>query len=182
MVGPSCAVAPSPAVKAPCGSKSTTRTFRPTSASAPASELAVVVLPTPPFWLHSEITRAGPCEVNGWGTGKAVTAQFYGEYRADLPRPRMRSAIGLGQSIPGDERVNLRSRNRRVPQHLLNDTNVGATPQQMSCARVAKGVGGNRRRDVGPYRRRSNDEKNVLSGQRGATSAEEKCRRTASFG
>ena len=30
----------------------------------------VVVLPTPPFWLHIEITRAGPCWVSGWGSGR----------------------------------------------------------------------------------------------------------------
>ena len=28
-----------------------------------------VVLPTPPFWLHSATTRAGPCVVSGCGSG-----------------------------------------------------------------------------------------------------------------
>ena len=31
--------------------------------------MVVVVLPTPPFWLHIEITRAGPCSVTGRGSG-----------------------------------------------------------------------------------------------------------------
>ena len=33
--------------------------------------MVVVVLPTPPFWLHIEITRAGPCWLRGRGSGKS---------------------------------------------------------------------------------------------------------------
>src|SRR5260221_11500554 len=42
---------PSPVLALPCGSKSMTRTRFPTAASAVARLTAVVVLPTPPFWL-----------------------------------------------------------------------------------------------------------------------------------
>ena len=40
---------PSPSVAAPCGSRSTRRTSRSRWLSAPATLIAVVVLPTPPF-------------------------------------------------------------------------------------------------------------------------------------
>ncbi len=32
--------------------------------------MVVVVLPTPPFWLQSEMMRAGPCESSFGGVGK----------------------------------------------------------------------------------------------------------------
>jgi hypothetical protein len=41
----------------PCGSRSMTRTRRPFVANAPATFTAVVVLPTPPFWLATTKTR-----------------------------------------------------------------------------------------------------------------------------
>src|SRR3954447_19809295 len=47
---------PSPAVRLACGSMSTHRTRYPSSASAPARLIAVVVFPTPPFWLAIAIT------------------------------------------------------------------------------------------------------------------------------
>src|SRR5215217_2780891 len=62
---------PKPTDSAPCGSKSTSSTRRPTSASAAPRLMVVVVLPTPPFWLHIAMTRAGPCEASGGGTGKS---------------------------------------------------------------------------------------------------------------
>src|SRR5687767_5382084 len=42
---------PEPIVALPCGSRSTSRTRWPTCASPAARFTAVVVLPTPPFWL-----------------------------------------------------------------------------------------------------------------------------------
>ena len=47
---------PTPAVRLACGSMSMSRTRKPSSASAPARLMAVVVLPTPPFWLAIAIT------------------------------------------------------------------------------------------------------------------------------
>ena len=56
----SCGCTPSPTDSAPCGSKSTSSTRRPYSASAAPRLIVEVVLPTPPFWLHIATTRAGP--------------------------------------------------------------------------------------------------------------------------
>ena len=42
---------PSPTVALPCGSTSTTRVSYPAAAMHAATLTAVVVLPTPPFWL-----------------------------------------------------------------------------------------------------------------------------------
>src|SRR3954469_20023440 len=47
---------PRPAVRLAWGSMSTHKTRKPSSASAPARLIAVVVLPTPPFWLAIAIT------------------------------------------------------------------------------------------------------------------------------
>ena len=62
---------PRPTDSAPCGSKSTSRTLRPYSASAAPRLIVVVVLPTPPFWLQTATTRAGPCVMSGSGSGSA---------------------------------------------------------------------------------------------------------------
>ena len=51
---------PRPTESEPCGSKSTSSTLRPYSASEAPRLIVVVVLPTPPFWLHIEMTRALP--------------------------------------------------------------------------------------------------------------------------
>src|SRR5512132_2092991 len=47
---------PSPTESAPCGSVSTRSTWRPCSARAAPRLMAVVVLPTPPFWLARAMT------------------------------------------------------------------------------------------------------------------------------
>ena len=62
---------PRPTEAAPWGSKSTSRTRRPSSARAAPRLIVVVVLPTPPFWLHMAMMRAGPWEVQGLGVGKS---------------------------------------------------------------------------------------------------------------
>src|SRR6266540_3689506 len=51
---------PSPVEALPCGSRSTISTFSPTAASAVPRLIAVVVLPTPPFWLATTRTRRPP--------------------------------------------------------------------------------------------------------------------------
>ena len=48
----------------PCGSRSTISTCSPMAASAVARLMAVVVLPTPPFWLATVMMR-GPVFVMG---------------------------------------------------------------------------------------------------------------------
>ena len=48
---------PSPLVELDCGSQSTSRVGTSAAASDAAKLMAVVVLPTPPFWLATAITR-----------------------------------------------------------------------------------------------------------------------------
>src|SRR6185437_6988804 len=50
---------PTPVLALPCGSKSISSTRFSTAASAVARLIAVVVLPTPPFWLTIARMRAG---------------------------------------------------------------------------------------------------------------------------
>src|SRR5947208_1955305 len=52
---------PKPVEALPWGSKSSSSTFLPLAASAVARLIAVVVLPTPPFWLATASTRRGAC-------------------------------------------------------------------------------------------------------------------------
>ena len=63
------ALMPRPTVAAPCGSKSTISTRLPYWLSAPPILMELVVLPTPPFWLHMAMTFAGPCVCSGSGAG-----------------------------------------------------------------------------------------------------------------
>src|SRR6218665_953804 len=74
IVGTSWVCTPSPAERAPCGSKSTASTRRPYSARLAPRLIVVVVLPTPPFWLHTAMIRAGPCDDNGSGGGNTSYA------------------------------------------------------------------------------------------------------------
>src|SRR6476619_5379058 len=66
----SCGLRPRPTDSDPWGSKSTSRTLRPYSARAAPRLIVVVVLPTPPFWLHIETTRAWVSPVTGFGSGR----------------------------------------------------------------------------------------------------------------
>src|SRR5487761_502761 len=67
---------PSPVLALPCGSRSSSRTFLSTAARAVAKLIAVVVLPTPPFWLAIAIMR-GDGVVSGiresWAAGARIT-------------------------------------------------------------------------------------------------------------
>src|SRR6516162_6461374 len=60
---------PSPVEALPWGSRSMMRTSSPTAASAVPRLIAVVVLPTPPFWLAMASTRGGR-----GGSGRLTTA------------------------------------------------------------------------------------------------------------
>src|SRR5258707_15804444 len=64
---------PRPVLALPCGSRSMTRTRRPTAASAVARLTAVVVLPTPPFWLAIAMMRARRKTVPGRGRVSMVS-------------------------------------------------------------------------------------------------------------
>ena len=58
---------PRPVLALPCGSRSTISTRSPTAASAVPRLIAVVVLPTPPFWLASAMhARAAWAEARSW--------------------------------------------------------------------------------------------------------------------
>jgi hypothetical protein len=69
-----------PPVELACGSTSTSRVGRPSSASAAARLMAVVVLPTPPFWLtmamilvrEAEVSRRGGFVRFGHGDGSSA--------------------------------------------------------------------------------------------------------------
>src|SRR3989304_1732954 len=71
---------PSPVEALPCGSRSMTSTRSPIAASAVPRLIAVVVLPTPPFWLAIASTRgalAGSVRSAGasaWESGSMVVA------------------------------------------------------------------------------------------------------------
>src|SRR3954447_24412960 len=54
---------PSPVLALPCESRSTISTERPLAASAVPRLIAVVVLPTPPFWLATASTRPCPAGI-----------------------------------------------------------------------------------------------------------------------
>src|SRR3954464_14376790 len=69
---------PRPTDNAPWGSRSISRTRRPYSVSAAPRLMVEVVLPTPPFWLHIAMTRAGPCWVMALGSGSGRCRAFAG--------------------------------------------------------------------------------------------------------
>src|SRR3954470_14471130 len=73
---------PRPTDSAPCGSRSTSSTLRPCSTSAAPRLMVDVVLPTPPFWLHIAMTRAGPCSVSGGGSGSLPWRALAGSDRS----------------------------------------------------------------------------------------------------
>src|SRR3981081_1223799 len=60
---------PSPVDALPCGSRSMMSTRSPMAASAVPRLIAVVVLPTPPFWLASEMMRGAAVGAGGLYSG-----------------------------------------------------------------------------------------------------------------
>src|SRR5437868_1134953 len=84
---------PSPVEALPCGSRSTISTRSPTAASAVPRLIAVVVLPTPPFWLATARMRDA-CE----GSGLTASADTMGLlYLQDTPA-RINHARMFGES------------------------------------------------------------------------------------
>src|SRR5690606_36140280 len=57
---------PSPVLALPCGSRSPIRTRSPIAASAVARLMAVVVFPTPPFWLATVMIRGAAFVIRPW--------------------------------------------------------------------------------------------------------------------
>src|SRR5215211_6789480 len=76
-----CEGMPRPTDSAPCGSRSTSSTVRPCSTSAAPRLMVDVVLPTPPFWLHMAMIRAGPWELIGFGSGSLRCRALAGSTR-----------------------------------------------------------------------------------------------------
>src|SRR5579863_1075639 len=91
---------PRPVEAFPCGSRSSNSTRSPTAASAVARLIAVVVLPTPPFWLETESTRSGesdmlePLQAHDSSPGMAAAFD-----QVSLETPRYCSGLQLGRNI-----------------------------------------------------------------------------------
>src|SRR3954452_6839846 len=108
----SCGLSPRPTESDPCGSKSTSSTLRPNSASDAPRLIVVVVLPTPPFWLHIETIRALPWIEIGRGSGRSGHGRPVGPIAGSavvVPAPAATSPVvepvtGALGSVPGSER------------------------------------------------------------------------------
>ena len=57
-----------------------------------------------------------------------------------LLRPRMKLPVHSFQPLLIDMRIDLRGGNIRMPQHLLDDPQIGAVPKQMRRETVSKKV------------------------------------------
>ena len=201
-----CGCTPSPTDSAPCGSKSTSSTRRPYSASAAPRLIVEVVLPTPPFWLHSAMTRAGPCRGSG-GRARAEFALAAGPSAPGRPafgavvdrghsapcgravrpeprlaghahpfRPRVRARVDLAQLVDGDQRVDLGRRDRRVAQQFLHDAHVRAAVEQVGREGVPQRVRRDARGQPGPLGRGPQHHPGGLPRQRPAAGVEEQPR------
>src|SRR3954453_14078554 len=96
-----CGFRPRPTDSEPCGSKSTSSTLRPNSASEAPRLIVVVVLPTPPFWLHIEITRAWVGPLTGAGSGKSGTGRPVGPSTSGASATAATSAGAVDVSTAG---------------------------------------------------------------------------------
>src|SRR5450432_3549500 len=65
-----------------------------------------------------------------------------------VSRPGMSAAIDLKQTIGVNSRVDLRRRERRVPEQFLDGAEIAAAPKQMRGERMAKRVGRRRVRQT----------------------------------
>src|SRR6201988_1575553 len=94
---------PSPVDAFPWGSRSTIITFSPTAASAVPRLMAVVVLPTPPFWLATTRMRSDrsdlavtPQPPDAYDAASFIT---HGGYDIRLEFPRFRCFLKLQHNI-----------------------------------------------------------------------------------
>src|SRR6516164_10412706 len=81
----------------PCGSRSTTSTWVPCSARQAARLTAVVVLPTPPFWLAMVITR----QDGGRGHSRSVSPSAASAAWAGLTAVVLAGLTGAAGAGPG---------------------------------------------------------------------------------
>src|SRR5688572_23130283 len=138
------ALKPSPTVMDPCGSKSTRSTLRPASTSAAPRLIVVVVLPTPPFWLHIEMTVAGCPARRGVGSGSLGIGRPVGPSSLLIyvlrPRPStcaslyrspygpwMSRRVNLPKFLDRHQGVDLCGRHGCVTEQFLDHADVGAT-------------------------------------------------------
>ena len=95
---------PRPVVALPCGSRSTTRTRCSFSASAAPRFTVVVVLPTPPFWLATAMTR---------GSGRS-RRMFGPAGSLSVPADGASSIAGIGAGPGGSDSRSSGSGRRRA--------------------------------------------------------------------
>src|SRR5688572_7278270 len=88
---------PSPKRTDPCGSMSTSSVRIPRRASAAARLIAVVVLPTPPFWLTTAIVPRTLCFWVRWYVGAAGAQRGQRALRVTHPALHLRSRRRLGE-------------------------------------------------------------------------------------
>src|SRR5437879_11477108 len=86
---------PRPCVKLACGSKSTRITLRPSWDSPTPTLIVVVVLPTPPFWFATAITR-------GMTAASCQQASRLASRRAGRKGLFLRSARAVGHEVAED--------------------------------------------------------------------------------
>ena len=115
--GAACAAGPATTVALHCGSRSTSSVGRPAPAMQAARLTAVVVLPTPPFWLAiaNVVTRdtlAGRGDRAGAGGARRTRAAAHGNGRRRAARSALRPPSG---------------RLRATPARRGNPAGVGAT-------------------------------------------------------
>src|SRR5437773_8316887 len=84
---------PSPVLALPCASRSMTRMRWPAAASAVAKLIAVVVLPTPPFWLATATMRARRTATRARGSASAVAMLTGYLLQAKNDPPRIGTAL-----------------------------------------------------------------------------------------
>src|ERR1035438_4603055 len=87
---------PSPEEQFACGSQSTRRTLRPSRARQAARLMAVVVLPTPPFWLTTP--RIFPMGIKSNGKEDVGVGRWTVEKGAEL----WKAAEGAGGGLRGN--------------------------------------------------------------------------------
>src|SRR5690606_5175138 len=92
---------PRPVEALPCGSRSITRTFSPTAASAVPRLIAVVVLPTPPFWLAIASTRSLPAPIVKPVTGSSLRFRSQCADQRDPPFRVCQAWLEIDGEVPG---------------------------------------------------------------------------------
>src|SRR5215218_1765385 len=75
-------------------------TLRPYSTSAAPRLMVDVVLPTPPFWLHIAMIRAGPCCVRGLGSGSRRMRARAGSSRGAAAPISGSGSVGSAKAWP----------------------------------------------------------------------------------